>query len=272
MNQANLAPIKDSQKVKKSKSLRVRSSTDRQAPELGNVKTIYEIKTEMVLNENPSQSFPESTISANLNEADAINEKNEENDSKTQENGDIPNVGSMRSMWENRKAQRHSAFDATSDEAFDSSTMGRLKGAKALFENMSRNNNKPSSSSSFRLKRTNPEESPTIDNVKNIFENNAKAANAVKRSQSMKVQSQNSLSLSATAKEKNKSNGFDNRNSIVSEKTANRNSVHDVSGTQSSDDWLDDVGSDSEVLSSNTSEDDDETKRNDLKSKKFASM
>ena len=47
-----------------------------------------------------------------------------------------PKVNSIRSMWERKKAGKWSGFDANRDAAFDGEAKGRLKGAKALFENL----------------------------------------------------------------------------------------------------------------------------------------
>ena len=102
--------------------------------------------------------------------------------------------GSMLSMWENRKAKKHAAFDATRDEAFDSSTMGRLKGAKALFENMTKRSH---SEDLFQIDRNAPESPKTpsrmITDVRSVFEQKSKSS-VVTRSSSMKTKVRSPLS------------------------------------------------------------------------------
>ena len=163
-------------------------------------------------------------------------------------------------MWENRKSKEHAAFDANRDEAFDSSTMGRLKGAKALFENMSKKNEKFSSGSSFRRSKSKGESlEASIGNVKSIFENNTATTNVVTRSQSVKVQSRSSPafsnSFSSVPREEQieKPSSFLTSSSPEKPPQTNRRKL-------SSDGWLDELGSDGEALSSNTtSEDEEET-------------
>ena len=67
----------------------------------------------------------------------SLEKDNGQNRSTGNSASEAKNVTSMLSMWENRKNKQHTSFNATEDEAFDSNTMGRLQGAKALFQRMS---------------------------------------------------------------------------------------------------------------------------------------
>uniref|UniRef100_H2ZGP7 Uncharacterized protein n=1 Tax=Ciona savignyi TaxID=51511 RepID=H2ZGP7_CIOSA len=79
-------------------------------------------------------------------------------------------VGAMLSMWENKKVKPKSAFDASEDDAFDNSTKGRLHGAKALFENMTKNPKTYSSSVENEIETTG-----ITGSKKSLFENLAKS-------------------------------------------------------------------------------------------------
>ena len=91
-------------------------------------------------------------------------------------------VGSMLSMWENKKVEKRAAYNATEDEAFTSNTVGRLKGAKALFENMSKQNNsdRPLSRIPKGDGSSLPQSSTSIKDVKNRFETKSQGLDATK--------------------------------------------------------------------------------------------
>ena len=93
---------------------------------------------------------------------------------KSSENEPVK-VGSMLSVWENKKEKQTLACKAAADdEAFASSTIGRLKGAKALFENMTKQNSYEVVG--VRSQRadgtTSPKSAATpVHSVKSLFEN-----------------------------------------------------------------------------------------------------
>ena len=64
----------------------------------------------------------------------------EQNENANDSAGEPRKVGSMLSMWENINEMKRPAINPTEDEALGSSIAGRLKGTKALFENMSKHN------------------------------------------------------------------------------------------------------------------------------------
>jgi len=95
------------------------------------------------------------------------------------ENGDNSDseprkVGSMLSMWENIKEVKRPVINSTEDEALGSTVTGKLKGAKALFENMSKHNNTETSrtKSQKEARSVSPKTAATpVHNVKSLFEN-----------------------------------------------------------------------------------------------------
>ena len=82
---------------------------------------------------------PVNQVSENGNKPVVAND-NREPQKPEEENSVVtestPKVNSIRSMWEKKKNSKFSGFDANRDAAFDGEAKGRLKGAKALFENL----------------------------------------------------------------------------------------------------------------------------------------
>ena len=175
------------------------ASQDSEKPKFGSMKTMWENKTtepekpysspataeleevRSKVGETKARLISQSSSSniSTKEQQPVSNEVNKlQNGEAEDDTTEAPNVGSMLSMWENRKAKQHSAYNATKDEAFDSSTMGRLKGAKALFESMSKNTNGEVTSPTRQngsVKRSTS--SARYVNVKNIFENTSPTHN-----------------------------------------------------------------------------------------------
>ena len=122
----------------------------------------------------------------------------EQTESGEAENLDSENrkVNSMRSMWENKKETQHSKTNANEEDAFDASIVGRLKGTKAMFENMSKQNQRATSTefkSQLNDGTTSPKTSSTpVHDVKSLFENKSRGqqsppSSSTKRSKSALV-------------------------------------------------------------------------------------
>ena len=195
----------------------------------------------------------------------SFQERQQENGNTENETIEPRNVSSMLSMWENRKEKKHSAFNATKDEAFDSNTMGRLQGAKALFHRMSITKKDRPATAPVQRKRT---------NVKDVFEN--KSSNGDTSSQvspAKKQESPDKSSVELASSPTIKSNSTvsletaseeDSNVRINPKKSSDSNFVIKKKRSRelSSGDWLEgesDLSDEACLSSSTTSEDESET-------------
>jgi len=212
-------------------------------PDTARMTAIWETKLEET--KTPVTSTPRSDISsirnkglgeARLNfETPKSTESQRETENKIEDrevdNGNGSKLGSMLSMWESKKAGAVSAFNAAEDEAFDKSTMGRLQGAKALFENMSKSEGNGDSQTSSVL-RTSPHHTSKagVNGAKSLFENMAKspATSSPKRSTPIVVKKSPSVVKAQPVKEASDSDLSDFGSDLSDAET--------LSSTSSSDD------------------------------------
>ena len=167
------------------------------SPKIGNIKAMWENRSVFKNKPVHSEAAPElEEIRAKLNEAKAIwaapsspkptlnSEKplrrrmSFENEQKTStaenEDAEPRKVGSILSLWESIEQDKKSnGHKAIKDESFDLKTVGRLKGAKSMFESMSKQNN---SAPVVRQNNRNADEassktsSTLVHGVKSLFE------------------------------------------------------------------------------------------------------
>ncbi|CAK8673743.1 unnamed protein product [Clavelina lepadiformis] len=173
------------------------ASTLHDTPKVGNMKAIWETKSEEkrkpVRSSSPpndlieirgkvgetkaawgSQTTPDSTPVKERRHT-SFEEESRDEDAKSESNdADTPSVGSMRSLWENKKTKKLTGYDAKKDGAFDPQTMGRLHGAKALFRNLGkRNGNDFESPRRSNLELSSKSDTTSVSNVKDVFESKA---------------------------------------------------------------------------------------------------